>query len=320
MGRWDFCELVCGLRVVYVTQRCRRRVPLAKKNRTTLFHNSRYECCVLTYACMFKSIRTRRCGCRQRTTRLWLHRQAWRTVWAGHLHAPHDIRRSGTAHFGGTEHLSLNRHRFVTHRSLQPPWETVAPAPLRNARCDRTSRAEHDLCRDLPTCCLCRHCIEPTTGTTPPSPAAKSFFDSQIRGFDGFPREVYLCNYPTLFLCGSLRVMVWPYESCKNIKGWPPQDVPSKLVKFEIKRPPRLTPWPGKTHFLGRGESWEGSESGRAADLGDAQFNCGTDHFHLTSVVRWKWKNQLDWVIKPVPHDLVRRIRFWRIKISGTWF
>ena len=31
-------------------------------------------------------------------------------------------------------------------------------------------------------------------------------------------------------------------------------------------------------------------------------------------------KNQLDWVIKPVPHDLVRRIRFWRTKISGTWF
>ena len=49
-------------------------------------------------------------------------------------------------------------------------------------------------------------------------------------------------------------------------------------------------------------------------------YNCGTNHFHLTSVVRWKWKNQLDWVIQPVPHDLVRRIRFWRIKISGTWF
>jgi len=49
-------------------------------------------------------------------------------------------------------------------------------------------------------------------------------------------------------------------------------------------------------------------------------YNCSTKHFHLTSVVRWKWKNQLDWVIKPVPHDLVRRIRFWRIKISGTWF
>jgi len=49
-------------------------------------------------------------------------------------------------------------------------------------------------------------------------------------------------------------------------------------------------------------------------------YNCGTKHFHLTSVVRWKWKNQLHWVIKPVPHDLVRRIRLWRIKISGTWF
>ena len=49
-------------------------------------------------------------------------------------------------------------------------------------------------------------------------------------------------------------------------------------------------------------------------------YNCGTNHFHLTSVVGWKWKYQLDWVIKPVPHDLVRRIRFWRIKISGTWY
>jgi len=43
-------------------------------------------------------------------------------------------------------------------------------------------------------------------------------------------------------------------------------------------------------------------------------YNCSTKHFHLIMVVRWKWKNQLDWVIKPVPHDLVRRIRFWKIK------
>jgi len=49
-------------------------------------------------------------------------------------------------------------------------------------------------------------------------------------------------------------------------------------------------------------------------------YNCGTKHFHQTSVVWWKWKTQLDWVIKPVPHDLVWRIRFWRKKISGTWF
>ena len=28
-------------------------------------------------------------------------------------------------------------------------------------------------------------------------------------------------------------------------------------------------------------------------------------HFKVTSVVWWKWKTQLDWVIKPVPHDLV---------------
>jgi len=43
-------------------------------------------------------------------------------------------------------------------------------------------------------------------------------------------------------------------------------------------------------------------------------YNCGTKYFRLTSVVRRKWKNQLYWVIKPVPHDLVRRFRFWRIK------
>jgi len=36
--------------------------------------------------------------------------------------------------------------------------------------------------------------------------------------------------------------------------------------------------------------------------------------------VRRKSKNQLGWVINPVPHNLVRRIRFWRIKISSTWF
>jgi len=31
-------------------------------------------------------------------------------------------------------------------------------------------------------------------------------------------------------------------------------------------------------------------------------------------LIWWKWKTQLDWVIKPVPHDLVLRIRFWGIK------
>jgi len=29
---------------------------------------------------------------------------------------------------------------------------------------------------------------------------------------------------------------------------------------------------------------------------------------------RWKWNTQLEWVIKPLPHDLVRRMRFWRMK------
>jgi len=39
-------------------------------------------------------------------------------------------------------------------------------------------------------------------------------------------------------------------------------------------------------------------------------YNCGTNHFEQTSVVLWKWKTQPAWVIKPVTHDLVRRIRF----------
>ena len=49
-------------------------------------------------------------------------------------------------------------------------------------------------------------------------------------------------------------------------------------------------------------------------------YTANTNHFHLTDSVRWKWKTQPDWVINPVTHDLVRRIRFWRKKISGTWF
>ena len=49
-------------------------------------------------------------------------------------------------------------------------------------------------------------------------------------------------------------------------------------------------------------------------------FTANTNHFEMTDSVRWKSKRQLGWVINPVPHNLVRRIRFWRIKISGTWF
>ena len=43
-------------------------------------------------------------------------------------------------------------------------------------------------------------------------------------------------------------------------------------------------------------------------------YNCGPKKFHLTMMVGWKWETQLDWVTKPVPHDLVRRIWFLRIK------
>jgi len=40
----------------------------------------------------------------------------------------------------------------------------------------------------------------------------------------------------------------------------------------------------------------------------------GTKYFRPTILVGWKWRSQLGWVIKPVLHDLVRRIRFWKIK------
>jgi len=49
-------------------------------------------------------------------------------------------------------------------------------------------------------------------------------------------------------------------------------------------------------------------------------YTANTNHFRLTDSVRWKFKTQLGWVINPVPHNLVRRVRFWRIKIPGTWF
>jgi len=43
-------------------------------------------------------------------------------------------------------------------------------------------------------------------------------------------------------------------------------------------------------------------------------YTANTNHFHLTDSVRWTSTRQLYWVINPVPHNLVRRIRFWRIK------
>jgi len=47
-------------------------------------------------------------------------------------------------------------------------------------------------------------------------------------------------------------------------------------------------------------------------------YTANTNYFHLTDSVRWKSKTQLGRVINPVPHNLVRRIRFWSIKISAT--
>jgi len=49
-------------------------------------------------------------------------------------------------------------------------------------------------------------------------------------------------------------------------------------------------------------------------------YTANTNHFKLTDSVRLKLKAQPDWVIKQVTYDLVRRIRFWKIKISGKWF
>ena len=46
-------------------------------------------------------------------------------------------------------------------------------------------------------------------------------------------------------------------------------------------------------------------------------YTANTNHFPPTDSVRWKFKKQQGSVINPVPHNLVRRIRFWRIKISG---
>jgi len=46
----------------------------------------------------------------------------------------------------------------------------------------------------------------------------------------------------------------------------------------------------------------------------------GTKHSHPTILVGWKWKSQLGWVIKPVQHNLVRRITPWRMISSEQDF
>jgi len=40
----------------------------------------------------------------------------------------------------------------------------------------------------------------------------------------------------------------------------------------------------------------------------------GTKYFHLTILVRWKSTTEQCWGIKPVPHNLVQRIKFWSLK------
>jgi len=48
-------------------------------------------------------------------------------------------------------------------------------------------------------------------------------------------------------------------------------------------------------------------------------YTATTNHFRQISVWR-KSTRQLGWVLSIVPHNLVRRIRFWRIKSPGTGF
>jgi len=53
--------------------------------------------------------------------------------------------------------------------------------------------------------------------------------------------------------------------------------------------------------------------------FGSWDLNC-INYFRLTILVRRKSTSQTCWVIKPVPHNLVRRIRSWSIIFSGTDF
>jgi len=50
------------------------------------------------------------------------------------------------------------------------------------------------------------------------------------------------------------------------------------------------------------------------------KFQTNTNHSKMTDSVRYKWKTHPDWVIQPLIHNLVQRIRFSKIKISGEWF
>ena len=45
----------------------------------------------------------------------------------------------------------------------------------------------------------------------------------------------------------------------------------------------------------------------------------GTKYFHLPILVRWKWTTPC-WVLNPVPHSFVQRIRHWSILSSWTDF
>jgi len=45
----------------------------------------------------------------------------------------------------------------------------------------------------------------------------------------------------------------------------------------------------------------------------------GTKHFCMTILVRRKWTTQPCWIMKPVPHNLVRMVRFWIINFRNRF-
>jgi len=51
-----------------------------------------------------------------------------------------------------------------------------------------------------------------------------------------------------------------------------------------------------------------------------SRYLTGTKYFLPISLVGWKWKSQQGWVIKPVRHNLVRRIDSWSIGSKTRFF
>ena len=103
-------------------------------------------------------------------------------------------------------------------------------------------------------------------------------------------------------------------DNVKIFKGWPPRDAPSKLVQLWYKTFP---PWSGAVccsvlQCVAVCCSVLQCVAVCCSELQCVAVCCRDQHGLA------EMKTQLDGVIKPVPHDLARKIRFWRIKISGT--